>query len=96
MPRKKKRPDDAPVPASTEEQADVLEEESPPEAPPPDFVNPETAEDPADLVPDEPDVPIQEMGFGQDVPATPADVEPAAEVPEVESTQPGETPAQIS
>jgi hypothetical protein len=40
MPRKKERPDDAPVPSSTEEQADVLEEEQPPAAPPPSHLKP--------------------------------------------------------
>jgi hypothetical protein len=48
--RKKKLKDDEPVPETTEEQADVLDQETPAEAPSPDFQDPETAPDnpPAD------------------------------------------------
>jgi hypothetical protein len=43
--RKKKLKDDDPVPETTEEQADVLDQETPAEAPSPDFQDPETAPD---------------------------------------------------
>jgi hypothetical protein len=48
--RKKKLKDDEPIPETTEEQADVLDQETPAEAPSPDFQDPETAPDnpPAD------------------------------------------------
>lgn len=64
---KKKRPDDEPMPEDLNEQAERLEEEAPPAAPDPDYVNPETVvldgED--DTTPAESTEPEQQPLFGK-------------------------------